>query len=223
MWTPASGARPRAPSGDDVADLIDETREMTPMHAVFKPHVLLAIAGGLALAIAGCDKDGEAGDQPTAAATGSPSAEAQAVAALGDPTVEDPGGGSEGGGETPDGPTPQLDRDTYVVRVSAPASTSQGEGGVAEIHVVPKEGWKMNHDFPMRLVVESPEGVTVEGSEQEIADAVHYSDERGEWAVRFTPEVEGEKTFEADFRFAVCTDEVCIPKRETLAWVVDVE
>jgi hypothetical protein len=170
----------------------------------------------------------------TAASSGPSASEARAVAGHGlgggDPgegpseaASADPSIAAPGSAEPPDGPTPELDRETYVVRVNAPPSAAQGEGGITEIHVIPKDGWKMNHDFPMLLTVTAPDGVSIEGAEQEIADAVHYSDERGEWAVRFTPEAGGEKAFEADFRFAVCTDEVCIPKREKLAWVVEVE
>ena len=195
------------------------------------------LISGAALALAACGEQGDgpeaqpAPSGPTAAETqaalgagGAPGDSDEAIALdLDEAASADPSMVNPGSPESPDGPTPELDRDTYRVRVVAPDTGAEGEEGVTAIHVEPKDGWRMNHDFPMRLVVEAPDGVAVEGAEQEIPDAVHYSDERGEWAVRFTPEGSGEKTFEADFRFAVCTDEVCIPKREKLAWIVEVD
>jgi hypothetical protein len=188
-----------------------------------------ALAGAAVLGACGQSDTPPAsqGGTPPSGASSPSASEAAAVAGHGlggmDPAAGDTAGATPGSPEEKGGPTPELDRETYVVRVNAPSSAAQGEGGVTEIHVVPKDGWKMNHDFPMLLTVTAPEGVAVDSAEQAIPDAVHYSDERGEWAVRFTPEDGGEKAFEADFRFAVCTDEVCIPKREKLAWVVEVE
>ena len=188
----------------------------------------VAIAGGVAIAaiVAACAKieDEPEGSRPAPTAD-----EARAVAAEGIVAADpDPGGfgtaaQDPGSAEAPNGPTTEIDRETYTVRVAAPSEASHGDSSVAEIHVVPKEGWRMNHDFPMKLAVHPVQGVEIEGAEQVIEDAVHYSDERGEWAVRFTPDSEGETTIEADFRFAVCTDEVCIPKREKLAWSVEVD
>jgi hypothetical protein len=111
----------------------------------------------------------------------------------------------------------------YVVQVSAPAKVASGAASTVTVTLVPKGEWKLNMDFPTRLIVEAPADVKVAKADQRRPDAVEFVDERGEFKVSFTPGAQGARAFKAQFRFAVCTDETCDPKREELAWVVDVD
>ncbi len=184
----------------------------------------LAAASALALSLAACSGSGSgedsAGDEIEINPSGGSGA-GEAIEAV-DPD-EAASAAPPSDVERPSEPTPEIEGETYKVRVEAPTEVTPGEQTVAAIHVEPSEEWRMNHDFPMSLEVEAPEGIEVVKDHQEIEDAVHYSDERGEWAVTFTPEVGVDDKVFADFRFAVCTDEICVPQREMLAWDVPVQ
>lgn len=111
---------------------------------------------------------------------------------------------------------------TYTIAVAGPNEAVAGAASKIEISVAPADGWKMNKEFPTRLQLTSPDGVTVAKAEQRLADAAHFDDHKLTFAVEFTPSSAGEKKFTADFKFAVCTESTCDPKTESLAWVVNV-
>lgn len=186
---------------------------------------LASLAAIVALLLAACSGDngapGAGGAEPAAPSEVPVGGEGDEVTAL-DPD-EAEFGAPPADVDRPDEPTPEIEGESYRVRVEAPSELDAGERAEASIHVEPTEEWRMNHDFPMALEVDAPDGVHVVKERQELEDAVHYTDDRGEWSVTFTAEERFDEKFFADFQFAVCTDAICIPKREKLAWDVDVD
>ncbi|HLU65875.1 MAG TPA: hypothetical protein VKZ63_06350 [Kofleriaceae bacterium] len=116
-----------------------------------------------------------------------------------------------------------ADTATYTVSIAAPAAVGTGAQGTATLEIVPKTGWKLNHEFPTKLTVTPPAGVTVKKAEQTVKDAVSFGDKAGRWAIQFTASSAGDKAFSGKVKFAVCTDVSCDPKKEELAWNVKVE
>ncbi|MCG8419340.1 MAG: hypothetical protein MJE77_15515 [Proteobacteria bacterium] len=112
---------------------------------------------------------------------------------------------------------------SYTLTLDAPESLTKGSAGVVQFNVVPKKGWKMNKEFPTKLQVTPPDGVTVAKVKQTIKDAVRFEDKGATFAVNFTADSVGKKSFSAKFKFAVCTDATCDPKKHELTWVVDVK
>ena len=87
-----------------------------------------------------------------------------------------------------------------------------------------KSGWKLNQEFPTKLMVTAPSDVTLKSkAKQRRADATHFSEKKAAFDVVFTPLSTGSKSFSAKFRFAVCTDSTCDPKTENLTWKVNVK
>ena len=112
---------------------------------------------------------------------------------------------------------------SYTLTVEVPDSVSKGAEGKVRVKVVPKKGWKMNKEFPTKLKVEAPDGVTVKSQKQSVKDAERFDDAGATFAVDFKADASGKKAFTADFKFAVCTEATCDPKRQKLAWVIDVK
>jgi hypothetical protein len=109
---------------------------------------------------------------------------------------------------------------TYTLNADLPA-VKAGKQATLTLQLAPKEGWKINCEFPTKLKVEPPSGMTVEKSKQTIKDRVSCKEYSGsKWAVKFTSEA-GQKTLGGLFKFAVCTDATCDPKEVTLAIAVD--
>ena len=116
-----------------------------------------------------------------------------------------------------------ADTATYSISLTAPAQLAKGADGSATLVIVPKTGWKLNQEFPTKLSVAAPAGVSVAKSEQKVADAVEFTEKSGTWAVKFKAESSGDKAFTGKVKFAVCTDTTCDPKKEELAWNVAVK
>ncbi len=113
--------------------------------------------------------------------------------------------------------------DSYTLKLSAPETLGAGESGTVRVTVVPKTGWKMNKEFPTKLKVTPPSGVEVVKDSQTAGDAEHFDEGSLTFAVNFKTSSAGEKAFQAKFKFAVCTDATCDPKKQDLAWVVAVK
>jgi len=111
----------------------------------------------------------------------------------------------------------------FVVEVQAPPGGAVGGTASAQVVLRPTSGYHVNKEFPTALEITPPAGVEVEKAKQTPADAARFEETGAEFAVKFTPKDAGAKKFTATFRFAVCTATTCDPKRETLAWNVDVK
>jgi hypothetical protein len=111
----------------------------------------------------------------------------------------------------------------YDLSIEPPAATVGAEGKVS-IKIVPKGVWHLNMDFPTSLSVTAPAGVTVGKPKLKKEDAVKFDEQSAEFAVAFTANEAGDKTFTGEFKFAVCEgEEACMQKTEKLEFVVAVK
>jgi hypothetical protein len=115
-----------------------------------------------------------------------------------------------------------ADKPTYKLMLAAPPKVSKGADASVTLEVVPKPGWKLNKEFPTKLTIVPPAGVKMKKAEQTVADAVAFADKAATWSLDFQAESPGGKDFTGTFKFAVCTDTSCDPKKEQLAWNVAV-
>jgi len=109
-----------------------------------------------------------------------------------------------------------------TVTVSAPAANVNVKS-TAKISIVPKSGFGMNLEYPIKLEIVAPSGVTVEKPKQTRADAVKFEGKRAEFVVAFTASSVGKKTLTGELKYAVCTANECIPKTEKIVINVDVK
>lgn len=171
-----------------------------------------AAAAGETAAAAGAN----AGADQAAAATGAD----QAAAARGDVVAV----GSDGkavaaatAGKT------IADTESYIVSLASPAKVVKGAQTIMTIEVKPKTGWHLNQDYPTRLTVNPPAGVSVSKDHQGKGDAVAFAEDHGAWKVSFTAASPGDEAFKGVLKFAVCTATSCDPKKQDLGWTVKVE
>lgn len=185
---------------------------MKSTHWLTTRRFLLGLIGIAALVLASCAKDATSKepDDKTPATAVTP-------AGIGDP-------GPQGIAKvrTLTSNVPNGGDTSYNLMLDVPPNVKSGSEGVVAVTVVPTKGWKMNKEFPTRLKVTPPAGVSVDKNQQSIDDAA-FAEKKLEFKVKFKADSTGAKNFAADFRFAVCTDATCDPKRQKLAWVVNVE
>jgi len=116
-----------------------------------------------------------------------------------------------------------ADTAEYTIKLSAPAQTTAGADATATVELLPKGSYHLNKEFPTKLTATAPADVKLKKDTQTIADAVTYSEKSGKWVFEFKTTAAGSKAFSCKFKFAVCTDTTCEPKKEDLAWNVTVQ
>jgi hypothetical protein len=107
------------------------------------------------------------------------------------------------------------DGETYAIEQSA-ASVAVGAPGKASLTVVGKNGWHVNAEAPITVVLKADEGITLSRSKMTRVDLVESSKERARFEVGFTSAVAGKKQILADTRFVMCQEQACKPVKETV-------
>jgi hypothetical protein len=121
------------------------------------------------------------------------------------------------------GAGPVVDRPTYPVKVMTAASYPAGKPGSVDVTLTPKTGWHVNMDFPTKLEITAPEGVTLASAKLKKEDATSFTERGAAFKVAFTPASAGTKAFAAKFKFVICNDDSCDPSTEQLSWQVAVK
>lgn len=113
--------------------------------------------------------------------------------------------------------------DRFALRITPPADAAVGREGVITVAAVPQGPWHINLDFPTKLALAAPEGVTLPKAELAKTDAAKLDEKSAEFAVKFTPTSAGDKAFTGEFKFAVCQDEACSPVTQKVDFKVAVK
>jgi hypothetical protein len=112
----------------------------------------------------------------------------------------------------------------FVVDVKPPAEPlAAGQEGVAQVVLNATGEYHLNKDFPNSIDVTAPDGVQLSKLTLKTADAKSFEKKQAVWEIPFKAATAGEKKFAANFKFAVCTETTCDPKREALGWLVAVK
>ena len=110
----------------------------------------------------------------------------------------------------------------YTVRI-VPGDASAGKGATSVIEVSPAAGYHMNKEFPARLRVTPPTGVTVAKPDLSKEDA-ELNETMLRFSVAFNAAAAGKVTLAGLGDFSVCNDTTCkLIRDEKLSWDVDVK
>lgn len=110
----------------------------------------------------------------------------------------------------------------YKLSLDAPKTAKVSTKSQAKVKVEPTEGYKMNLEFPTKLTLTAPDGVTLEKTKIAAGD-VRIDKKAAEFDIVFTATSPGKKAFTGEVKFAVCTDKDCLPQVEKVAFEVEVK
>jgi len=189
-----------------------------------------SIAAAFALCLAaGCSKAESHSAGLPAAPAAAPTGETAAVPGAPTPapageTVAVPGAPAPGTapaapGAAPAAPASGAPDTSFQLTVTAPAPGAAGAEAVARVTVVPGAGYKMNKEYPTRLVVQPPAGVTVAKADMVLADAT-FDPHKLSFDVKVVAAKAGTYPVAGTIKFAVCTDATCDPKKQPIAFDV---
>ena len=126
------------------------------------------------------------------------------------------GAAPSGGGAERAAPGNNAPDDEFHVEATG-VTGAAGAETVARVVVRPGKGFHMNKDYPTKLSLELPAGVTSAKAVLEPADAEAFDDNQLAFAVKLTPAAAGDYSIPATLKFAVCTDSTCNPKKQAIA------
>jgi|SRR5580704_2703191 hypothetical protein len=112
--------------------------------------------------------------------------------------------------------------DQYDLNISAP-SAKAGERAAVKVSIAPKGAFHVNTEYPVKLAITAPSGVTLEKDTLRGPDAKRFEKAGLDFEVGFIAAGSGKKSFSGELKFAVCTDTECKPTTEKVAFDVDVK
>jgi len=131
-----------------------------------------------------------------------------------------PSGGAGGGADD----ALRLKPEEGTLAIEAPADARPGAQAVAKITVTPGKGYHVNTEYPIKLTLASPTGVTLAKSEfaagghdKSVGDAAALDEQKLTFQVALTASASGSYTVNGKFKFAVCDANQCLPKKENIA------
>lgn len=86
-----------------------------------------------------------------------------------------------------------------------------------KVSVAPGKGFHMNKDYPTKLTLELPAGVSSPKPILLAEDAAQFTEQALSFDVKLAAAAKGEYTIPATLKFAVCTDSTCNPKKQALS------
>lgn len=168
------------------------------------------------LAAAACSKSNKSG-----AAGGAPPVDTAPGTAAGTAGAGAAARGGPGEGAVAGGPAAEKviapGTDSEFAVEATPAAGAAGGELVARVVVRPGKGFHMNKDYPTKLTLEVPAGVTTAKPVLLPADAEAFDDNQLAFAVKLTPAAAGDYSVPATLKFAVCTESTCNPKKTAVA------
>ena len=183
------------------------------------------IAGLMSLLVAGCSKSATNQDTGSKTAGGTGGEERIAVP-TGAGAPEGGGPGTKGAAQV-DSPQLRLSPEEGKLAIEAPADVKAGAEVTAKVMVVANPSYKVNVEFPTKLVLDAPpQGVTIAkakleagGQSKAKGDADVFDDKQLAFLVKLTPAQSGTYTINGSFKFAVCdrAGTQCLPKKEPIA------
>ena len=134
------------------------------------------------------------------------------------------GGGESVQAKGAGGDPQKLAPDEGKLAIDAPADAKAGAEATAKITVTPGAGYHVNTEFPTKLTLTAPEGVTLAktewkmgGPSKDKGDADVFEEQQLLLGIKLTAAKSGSYTINGTFKFAVCDKDSCRPKKETIA------
>ncbi|HEY6180287.1 MAG TPA: hypothetical protein VIX73_37855 [Kofleriaceae bacterium] len=185
----------------------------------------------LVMCVAACSKSAGNQDKVSSppAATGG-----DVIAVPKGPPPNMPGASAQPAAPATNPPGPAADEDRMKLKpeegtlaVIVPPDAKAGAEAVARVTVTPGKGYHVNTEYPTKLQLTPPSGVTLPkaeftagGHDKAKGDAAELAEQGLVFAVKLTPTASGSYTINGKFKFAVCDASQCLPKKEAIAITV---
>ena len=115
----------------------------------------------------------------------------------------------------PDNPQFHLKPEEGTLTVDK-ASAKAGAEATANITVQPAQGYHVSKEFPVKLTLNAPDGITLAKTELAAGDAATFTEQQLAFAVKATAQKPGAYEITGTFKFGVCDKDSCHPKKQPI-------
>jgi len=96
------------------------------------------------------------------------------------------------------------------------AEAKAGSEATANVNLQPATGYHVSKEFPVKLTLTAPDGVTLAKTELAGADAATFTEQQLAFAVKATAQKPGAYEIKGTFKFGVCDKDSCHPKKQPI-------
>ncbi len=120
-------------------------------------------------------------------------------------------------------PSDHVDDPSFELAAVPAGPYAVGKLGSFAVSLKPRGVYHVNQEYPVSISLKGDDGLSFPKAELAKSDATKFDLKLARFEVPFTPAKAGDHKVEAHVRFAVCTDENCVPDERTLALVLAVK
>ncbi len=156
------------------------------------------------------------------AACGSKSAEPAAAAAP--PPAAPAPAPSPVPAEKPAGAAPSsIEEASFALRLAVAGPYMAGELGRVVLQIEPRGKFHINQEYPVEISLTGGPETTFPKATLTRPDAAEFGDNKARFEVPFTAKTPGDHKLSCNVKFAVCTDENCVPDERDLSLALAVK
>ena len=108
--------------------------------------------------------------------------------------------------------------DNYTLTITPPGAGKVGQPVAAVVQVLPKNGFKINLEYPTRLTATGPTGASPAKLSLSAKKAAALLEQELKFRPTFKVTTAGTHRFSGKLKFSVCTDELCYFHEPPIAW-----
>ena len=110
-----------------------------------------------------------------------------------------------------------IEEASFALRLSEAGPYKVGELGRVVLSIEPRGKFHINQEYPVEIAVSATGDAKFPKATLMKPDAAEFGDKKARFEVPFTAQAAGDQKLLANVKFAVCTDENCVPDERNLA------
>jgi hypothetical protein len=118
---------------------------------------------------------------------------------------------------------PHLEKETFALELGTATSASTAQPSLISITIEGRGGYHVNLEYPVRIELGASEGAALSRTVLTAVDARELSEARARFETHARWSSTGRHWLATRVQFAVCTQDTCVPRQESLAVFVDVQ
>jgi hypothetical protein len=110
-----------------------------------------------------------------------------------------------------------IEEASFALRLAEAGPYKAGELGRVVLSIEPRGKFHINQEYPVEIAVTATSDMAFPKATLMRPDAAEFGEKKARFEVPFTPKAAGDNKLLANVKFAVCTDENCVPDERNLA------
>lgn len=135
------------------------------------------------------------------------------------PAAAQPTAAAQAGAASPS----SVDDPAFLLRLVEAGPYKAGELGRFVLELAPRGKYHVNQDYPIEIALTSAAETTLPKSKLERADAAEFGEKKARFDVPFMAKTAGSVAVHANVKFAVCTEDNCVPDERNLSLAMAIQ